>query len=127
LRRSLIAGAAYDVVLAAFILLAGDDALARLGAPLPAGALFFFRLAALPLLLLPALYLAAAVAGDPGSFKAAVLWARGGGGAILIGLALLHRPQPLWLFLGVGVADLAWCAVHGLLWRARPKHPPAIH
>ncbi len=114
-------------MLAVFILFVGDDALARLGAPLPADALFFFRLSVLPLLLLPALYLAAATAGDPGPFKAAVLWARGGGGAILICLALLHRPQPLVLFLGLGAADLAWCSVHGLLWRARSKHPPAIH
>jgi hypothetical protein len=127
LRRSLIAGAVYDVALALFIVFAGEGAVARLGAPLPAGALFFFRLAALPLLLLPALYLAAAAAGDPGPFKAAVLWARGGGGAILIGLALLHRPEPLWLFLGVGVADLAWWAVHGLLWRIRPATSAAIH
>jgi len=127
LRRSLIAGAVYDLALALFIVFAGEGTVARLGAPLPAGTLFFFRLAALPLLLLPALYLAAAAAANPGPLMAAVLWARGGGGAILIGLALLHRPQPLWLFLGVGAADLAWCAVHGLLWRARPKHPAAIH
>lgn len=101
--------------------------LTRLGAPLPDGTLFFFRLSALPLLLLPALYLSAAVAGDPGPFRPAVLWARGGGGAILIGLALIHIPQPLWLFLGLGAADLVWCAVHGLLWRARPSSPGAIH
>ncbi len=127
LRRSLIAGAAYDVALAAFILLAGGDMLARLGAPLPLGALFFFRLSALPLLLLPALYLSAAVAGDPGPFRPAVLWARGGGGAILIALALLHRPQPLWLFLGVGVVDVAWWVLHATLWRARSPHSGAIH
>jgi hypothetical protein len=119
LRGSLRAGAAYDLALALFIVTAGPATMARLGAPLSGDARFLFRLASLPLWILPALYLTAARSPNPDPFRPAVLWARLGGGFILIAVALLDRAHPLALFLAVGAADLLWGAIHALLWRAR--------
>ncbi len=123
LRGSLVAGAAYDLVLGAFILAAGPAVLAALGAPVPPGA-FHLRLAALPLLVLPALYLAAARAPDPGPFRFPVLWARSAGGAILLLLALAARPGAAWLYLVLGSVDLGWGVLHAVLW-PRPGPDPA--
>ncbi len=127
LRRSLVAGAVYDLGLALVILLAGQSLLARLGAGLPEACAFYLRLGALPLLLLPALYLAAAAAGDPDPFRAAVLWARGGGGAALLVFTLLDGPQPFRLFLALGLMDLIWCGLHWRLWRVGPGPRSAGH
>lgn len=125
LRLSLRLGAAYDLALALFILSVGPAAMARMGAPLPEGAAFYYRLASLPLILLPALYLAAASAREPDPFRPAVLWARGGGGLFLIALTLLHAARPAWLFLGIGLGDLLWGALHAALWRGARKAPIA--
>ncbi len=115
LRASLVAGAVYDLGLGAFIMTAGPRAI-RAAAGLPPADLFTFRLAALPLFLLPALYLAAARARAVDPFRAPVLWARGAGGAIVIALAVLHHPPGAAVYAAVGIADLAWAAVHAALW-----------
>ena len=117
LRRTLLAGAVYDLVLGLFILFLGRTAMARLGHPLPDHAVFYFSLASLPLLVLPALSAAAARATDPDPFRPAVLWARGAGGALVLLLALTLRPEPLWLFLIVGTLDGVWACLHAALWR----------
>ena len=120
LRASLRAGAVYDVVLGIGILFLGRRLLAALGyAVLPPA--FLFRLAALPLFLLPALYLAAARATDPDPFRGPVLWARGVGGLIVLALVLAHRPPAAGIYAAVGAADLVWAAVHAGLWRKRER------
>lgn len=123
LRASLLAGAIYDAVLGLFILFAGPGVMAGLGHPLTGGSPFYFRLAALSLLLLPALYLAAARSPGVDAFRAPVLWARGGGGAIVLILVAILRPAPAWLFVTLGAADLAFALVHAVLWR-RPADTP---
>lgn len=123
LRASLVAGAVYDAALGLFILLAGPGAMAGLGHPLTGDSPFYFRLAALSLLLLPVLYLAAARSPGVDAFRAPVLWARGGGGAIVLILAAILRPAPAWLFVLLGTADLAFALVHAFLWR-RPADAP---
>lgn len=123
LRRSLAAGAVYDAALGLFIVFAGPAAMAALGHP-PAGTSFYFRLGALPLLLLPALYLAAARSPQIDAFRGPVLWARGGGGAILLLLVAALRPDPAWLFAAVAGVDLALAVVHALLWRSAPDRAP---
>jgi len=119
LRLSLAGGALYDVLLAVLLLTAGERILARLGHPVQEP--FFFFLAALPLLLLPVLYVAAARAEDLDEFRPPVLWARVGGGAMVILFTLVLRPPVLWLYLLVGGLDLAWAAIHFSLWR--PPRP----
>jgi len=117
LRRSLVAGAFYDAALGLFILIAGPGAMAALGHPV-AGSSFFFRLAALPLLLLPWLYVAAARAEAIDLFRGSVLWVRGAGGLFVLLLAGFLRPAPLALFAAIGIVDLVFCALHALLWSA---------
>lgn len=121
LRGSLAAGAVYDLVLGLFILALGPAAMAAVGSPVP-GSTFFFRLAALPLFVLPVLYVSAAHAPAVDAFRAPVLWARGGGGAFVLVLTALVRPGAAGVFLAVGAADLVWALVHALLWRA-PRRP----
>lgn len=116
LRRSLVAGAVYDLLLAAFVLFFAAGFLRFLGHPDPSSP-FHFRLAALPLLLLPALYLGAARARELQAFRLPVLWARGGGGSLVILGALIHRPDATWIYLAVGALDLGWGALHLILWR----------
>ena len=115
LRRSLGAGALYDLVLGLGILLAGPELGDALGAPVRDP--FHFHLAALPLLLLPALYGAAARAADPDPFRPAVLWARGGGGALLLAFTAAFRPEAPAVYVAIGALDLAWAALHAALWR----------
>jgi len=115
LRASLALGAIYDILLALFLLGTGERILERLGHPVPAP--FFFSLAALPLLILPVLYVAAARAEDLDEFRPPVLWARTGGGLMLILFTLIHSPGASWIYILVGALDLAWAAVHLFLWR----------
>lgn len=117
LRLSLAAGAVYDLVLGLVILVAGEKLLAALGSP-GVEPRFYLYLGALPLLLLPALYLVAARSAAVDAFRPAVVWARGGGGSILILLTVLLGPPVPGLFMAIGVADLLWLAVHLRLWAA---------
>ena len=116
LRRSLLAGAAYDLALGLFIVLAGPRVFEWLGHPL-GEAQFHFALGALPLFVLPVLYHGAARAGDTEPFRIPVLWARaGGGGLILLGV-LLFQPPLAWIYVAVGLGDWAWAILHLGLWR----------
>jgi hypothetical protein len=117
LRRSLLAGALYDALLGTVVLLAGTALRRAMGAPVSDP--FHFQLAALPLFLLPVLYLAAARAADPDPFRPAILWARGGGGACLLVLVAAHRPPAPWLYVVIGALDLGWALLHAALWRRR--------
>jgi hypothetical protein len=116
LRRSLVAGAVYDLVLGCFILVVGSRVMASLGHPVT-GFEFYFTLAAAPLLLLAVLYAVAAVSRPIDVFRAPVLWARGGGGVIILLLTAVHRPGAAWLFFVIGAVDLLWAALHAALWR----------
>jgi hypothetical protein len=115
LRGSLALGAIYDILLALLLLSSGERILDRLGHPVQEP--FFFSLAALPLLLLPVLYVAAARAEDLDEFRPPVLWARTGGGFILILFTLILTPGAAWIYLLVGGVDLTWAGVHFFLWR----------
>ena len=42
-------------------------------------------------------------------------------GLLLLGLTLRLGPEPAWIFLGIGIADILWAGVHRLLWSA-PRH-----
>jgi hypothetical protein len=117
LRLGLRAGAIYDLALGGFIWFGGRPVMEALGYPLPDHALFYFMLATLPLFLLPGLYLAAARAPDVDPFRGAVLWARGGGGSLLILCAIAYQPPPTPMFILIGVLDLAWAAFYYLIWR----------
>jgi hypothetical protein len=116
LRQSLVLGAGYDLILGAYILILGRPTLEALGHPVPEPG-FYFLLAALPLLLLPALYVSAARSEALDAFRPAVLWARGGGGAFILLLVLTLQPEASWLFLVIGVLDLGWALLHQFLWR----------
>ena len=120
LRISLAAGAAYDLALGGFILLAGKRVMAALGHPVPEPG-FYYTLGALPLLILPVLYGSAARSSAIDAFRPAVLWARGGGGLLLLGLTQRLGPEPAWIFLTIGLLDIGWAVVHRVLWRA-PRH-----
>jgi hypothetical protein len=116
LRLSLRLGAIYDLLLAGTVLLAGRSLFNLLGIPLPEP-YFYLPLATLPLILLPVLYLAAARAGDCDPFRAPVLWARGGGGGVILMIALLEAPTGMGLLVAIGIVDLLWAGIHGALWR----------
>jgi hypothetical protein len=118
LRLSLLGGAVYDLALGILIVTRGDDILSAFGRPVDA-CRFYFLLGALPLFLLPALYVSAATARETEPFRLAVLWARGGGGLALVGLTAWTRPGVAWLFVVLGVLDLLWAGLHGGLWRRR--------
>jgi hypothetical protein len=115
-----MAGAVYDVALGLFILFGGTWMFGALGHPRPEP-VYLLYLATLPLFLLPALYVAAARAAEVDAFRVPVLWARGGGGWLVILLALLFPPPGAWIYVAVGVGDLVWLVVHLALWnRGRP-------
>jgi hypothetical protein len=116
LRLTLVLGAAYDLALALFILTAGRRVLAGLGHPVPEPG-FYFTISILPLVILPVLYVAAAWAQDVDAFRAPVLWARAGGGLMLLVFTLVLRPGAMWLFVLISVIDLVWAGVHAALWR----------
>jgi hypothetical protein len=116
LRVSLLAGAAYDLALGAFVLVWGERIMDGLGHPLGVSRPFFL-MASLPLFLLPAVYVGAAAARDTLPFRLPVLWARGGGGVGLFLLTVLGKPPVPWLFLGFAVLDVGWALLHLALWR----------
>lgn len=119
LRISLLGGAAYDLLLGCLVLFGGGPIMAALGHPVT-GYAFYFALASAPLFVLPVLYGVAALSESPDGFRAPVLWARGGGGLLIVLLAILHRPGAAWLFVLIGGLDLGWAVLHAVLWRSRP-------
>jgi hypothetical protein len=125
LRLTLVLGAAYDLALALFILTLGRRVLSALGHPVPEPG-FYFTLATLPLLLFPVLYVAAAWAEDIDAFRAPVLWARAGGGLILLVFTVVLRPGAMWLFLLISLIDLVWAGLHAGLWRGRAGGVPRL-
>jgi hypothetical protein len=122
LRASLLAGAAYDLALGLFILVLGPPVMTGLGSPIQ-GSTFLFRLAALPLFVLPVLYAVAARSPAVDAFRPAVLWARGGGGAFILALTAILHPGAAGVFTAIGLVDLGWAAIHALLWRTPPSAP----
>ena len=120
LRRSLVLGALYDVILGLFMLLAGAWVMQRLGQPLEGPALYWFRLSALPLCILPVVYLNAARSPHLDAFRVPVLALRGLGGALVLASMLLG-PRPAWLVLCVGLADLGWAGLYAYLWGRREQ------
>lgn len=111
-----MAGAAYDLGLGAYTLLFGRRTMEALGHPVPEPG-FYFAMGALPLLVLPVLYATAARSPALDAFRPAVLWARGGGGMLLLSLTVRLQPAAAWLPATIGILDLAWAGLHRLLWR----------
>lgn len=120
LRVSLLGGAVYDLLLGCTILFAGEGIMDALGAPV-SGFPFYFALASIPLFILPVLYSVAAFSHPMDGFRAPVLWARGGGGLLIILFVILHRPGAAWLFTVIGLVDLGWAVLHAALWRSSPE------
>jgi len=120
LRRSLVFGGVYDVILGLFMLVAGPWAMNHLGAPLDDAARYWFRLSALPLCILPVFYLTAARSPHLDAFRVPVLALRGLGGCLVLA-SLLLGPRPAWLVLVVGLLDLGWAYLYFSLWR---RHDP---
>lgn len=122
LATSLRLGAVYDWLLGAAIIAAPPALFSALRFPPPAD-LFLFRLAALPLLLFPFVYLHAVrhpTSGAPGVRLSILL--RALGGTILGLLTLAHRPPGAGVYLAIAVIDIAWAALHaGLAARAKGK------
>ncbi|MEM7482862.1 MAG: hypothetical protein AAF481_16940 [Acidobacteriota bacterium] len=116
LRLSLVAGALYDLIFAALMVVAPAATAAFLDLPLP-GETFYLWLLAILLTMLALLYLAAAQ--DPRRYTAVVWVAIAGrlAGAGAFALAAYGRPelQPLYL---VAAADAAFGLLHAAL--ARP-------
>lgn len=104
----LAASAAFDLV--ALVLLWAMPAwlLSAFGHPVPAEP-FLFRLAALPLLMAPVVYLMAARDGRPGSpLVDASIGLRTVGALGIVALLLAHRPAGALAYWSFAVADLAW-------------------
>ncbi len=118
LRQGLITGALYDLALGLFMLVAGPWTMNRLGEPLEGQALYWFRLSALPLCVLPVVYLTAARSSHLDAFRTPVLALRGLGGGLVLA-SLLLGPRPAWLVLVIGVIDLSWAVLYVNLWRRR--------
>jgi hypothetical protein len=118
LRRSLFAGGLYDLMLGLFMLVAGPWTMSHLGQPLEGPALYWFRLSALPLCILPAIYLTAARSSHLDAFRTPVLALRGLGGGLVLA-SLLLEPRPAWLVLLIGLLDLGWALLYVILWRRR--------
>jgi len=102
------------------MLIAGPWTMNRLGQPLEGPALYWFRLSALPLCILPVIYLTAARSPHLGAFRTPVLALRGLGGALVLA-SLFFGPRPAWLVLLIGVIDLGWAGLYWLLWRRPPR------
>ena len=120
LRRGLVAGAFYDLLLGAFMLLAGPWTMHRLGQLLEEPALYWFRLSALPLLILPLVYLTAARSRHIDAFRTPILALRGFGGGLVLA-SLFLGPRPAWLVLVIGLLDLGWALLYFVLWRRRDR------
>ena len=116
LRSALVLGALYDLILGVFMIGPGPATMRLLGAPLEGSAAYWFRLSALPLLILPVFYFSAARSQYLDAFRTPVLALRGLGGGFVLA-SLLLGPRPAWLVAVVGLLDLAWAVLYLKLWR----------
>lgn len=114
---SLRAGACYDWIFAAAVLGATPELMRALHFPIPEDMLLF-RLTAMPLILFPLVYWAAAAdpKGRPWAVRISLAY-RLIGGAMLGILALIHRPAGLRTFLIATIIDFLWGTLHAVLWR----------
>ena len=94
----------------------GPRTMTLLGEPLEGQALYFFRLSALPLCVLPLVYMTASRSSHLDAFRVPVLGLRGVGGALVLA-SLALGPRPVWLVLAIGFVDLAWAALYAVLWK----------
>lgn len=121
LRWSLIAGAAYDLLFAAIMIVAPRLPSRLLELPLP-GAPFYLWVMAVLLTMLAAIYLLAAW--DPISYRGAIVVAMIGRvlGAVALGYGAVRLSLPgLW---PLALADLGFGLVHAASWLPiRPRHP----
>jgi hypothetical protein len=115
LRATLIAGAFYDLVFAALMVLAPAAVARVFGLPLP-GERFYLWLIAVLLAMLAALYLKAAH--DPRRYSAVIAVAIAGrlAGAAALALAALGRPELSTLY-ALAAADAAFGLGHAAFWR----------
>ncbi len=122
LSLSLWAGAVYDWTLAAAIFLATPGFMAWLGFPSPVDP-FLFRLSAMPPLLFPVVYVAAArdPVGSPWAVRASIQL-RLVGGLLLLCLTLVHQPPGAGVYLKAAAVDVLLGLIHFLLAK---KDPPA--
>lgn len=117
LAGALAASAAFDLV--ALVLLWSMPAwlLAAFDHPVPAEP-FLFRLAALPLLMAPVVYVMAARDGRPESpLVTASIGLRAIGAMGIIGLLVAHRPAGAMAYWSFALADLAWAGLIAALRR----------
>jgi hypothetical protein len=114
--------AAYDLVAAALLLWMPMWLLELWRHPVPAEP-FLFRLSALPLLLLPPVYLAAAstAAGRPELVRLCVL-IRGLGGAAILLLVLWQRPAAPGPYLCFAIVDWLWAGAYLAAGRTPGRH-----
>ena len=115
LRLSLVAGALYDVFFAVIMVAAPRLPEHLLGLPQP-GERFYLWLIAVLLVMLATCYLLAAY--DPVSYRGNIVIAivgRATGGLALLFATLYGRPD-LEGLLPLGVADLAFAALHAAFW-----------
>jgi len=117
---SLWFGAFYDWCLAAAILFATPEFMEAIRFPPPADP-FLFRLAALPPLLFPVVYVAAArdPAGRPWAVRASVQF-RIVGGVLLAGLAWIHHPPGYAVYMKAALFDIVLGVAHAVLSKKNP-------
>ncbi|NNF08438.1 MAG: hypothetical protein HKN21_16880 [Candidatus Eisenbacteria bacterium] len=116
LRRSLIFGAIYDLAVGLTILLWFPGLFLWLNLEPPEDR-FLLYLSVLPLMVLPVLYWRAATTRDALRYRIPVLWARGGGGAMILALTLWLKPEGTWVYLSIGAIDIGWAFLHAVLYR----------
>ena len=104
--------AAYDLIAAALLLWMPAWLLALWHHPVPSDP-FLFRLAALPLLLLPPVYLtAAATAAERPDLVRLCVLIRGLGGAVILLLVLWQRPGVPGPYLFFAIVDWLWAGAY---------------
>ncbi|RMH22669.1 MAG: hypothetical protein D6696_02685 [Acidobacteria bacterium] len=113
LRWSLVAGALYDLVLAALLLLA-PELPARLLAVPPPGEAFYLQLLAVLLAMIGVTYLLAAY--DPVSYRGLIVLAIAGRSAAALALASAAGQPGLAGLNLLAAADFAFAAVHAACW-----------
>jgi hypothetical protein len=121
LRLSLLAGALYDLLLAAVLVFAADTVARGLGVPLP-GEAFYLSLMAVFLVMMSAFYLLAVY--DPTSYRGNILVAIGGRAAavVVLATAALGNADLTGLYV-MAAGDLFFAVLHATLyWPIRQRH-----
>lgn len=115
--RALVASVAWDLASLSLLLAMPAWLLALFAHPRPEDP-FLFRLAALPLLMAPVVYLMAAREGRPDSpLVTASVGLRVVGAAGIVGLLLWHRPAGALAYWTFALADLGWAGL--IAWTRR--------